>query len=81
MSDEELMRKLGRLEKEKKMFDITMEQLTTGRTPTTNMLISAGRKAAGTILAGAALYGVKTLLTGNFNIKEMAGYLTPKPKK
>lgn len=59
MSDEELLERLGRLEREKKVFDITREQQSLYESNTKRILKAAGKGAATTIASAGALYGAK----------------------
>ncbi len=72
MSDKELLEKIGRLEKEKKLRELTEAEVSTGRAATRDILKSAGTKVATTVIAGAALYGVQAALTKSFNPVDMA---------
>lgn len=80
LSDEELTARIGRLEKQKKLRDLTNEEINGGKKATKDILKSAGTKAITTIASGAALYGVKAILEKEFDPKDLAGYLAPKPK-
>lgn len=81
LSDSDLDKRISRLEKERKLKTLTDESLSPGKTAAKQILQTAGKRAAGTILAGALLYGVKAAMTKQFNLAEAASYLTPKPKK
>lgn len=72
LSDKELLEKIGRLEKEKKLRGLTEEEIAPGRAATREILKSAGTKVATTVIAGAALYGVQAALTKSFNPADMA---------
>lgn len=81
LSDKDLTEKIGRLEKEKKLRELTEAEIDAGKKATNDILKSAGTKVATTILSGAALYGLKAFLTGKVDITDLAGYVTPKPGK
>ena len=81
MSNEELRRGIERLKMEKQYKDLMNEDLSPGKSMVSDILKSSGGRVAKTVVAGAALYGIKALMTKEFNIGEMARYMTPKPKK
>lgn len=81
MSDDELRRGIERLRLEKQYKDLLDEDLSTGRSMVSDILKSSGGRVAKSVVTGAALYGIKALMTKEFNIGEMARYMTPKPKK
>lgn len=81
LSDADLKRKIERIQNEKKLKDLTAEELEPGKKAVTEILSSSGKRALGTIVTGAMLYGVKTAMTKKFDVNDAAGYLTPKPKK
>lgn len=86
LSDEELKNRINRLQMEKKLKDLTDEELNAGKKATSEVLSSVGKKVATTVLTGAALYGAKVLIEsklGGVNIKdvvdakELAKYVAP----
>jgi len=78
MSDEELFRKLGRLEKEKKFRELTQQEVAPGRTAASKILKDIGRTAVVTVGVGASVYTVRAVLQKKFDPKELARALTPK---
>lgn len=80
LSDADLKKRIERIKMEKQLKDLTAEDLNPGRKATSDILSSAGKKVAGTVIAGAALYGIKAAMTKEFDIAEAAKYMTPKPK-
>lgn len=80
LSDADLKRKIERIKSEKQLKDLTAEEIAPGKKFVSDVLSSSGRKVATALVTGAALYGVKAAMTKNFDIKEAAGYMTPKPK-
>lgn len=80
LSDDELQKRINRIEKEKKLRELTAEEITPGKKAASEVLSSAGKKAATSIATGAILYGVKAAMTKKFDVAEAAGYMTPKPK-
>lgn len=81
MSDKDLMEKIGRLEKEKKLRELTDSEINSGKKAMSDVLKNAGTKTLTTVAAGAALYGVKYILTGKADPADLAGYVAPKPGK
>jgi len=90
LSDKDLDGLVKRLEQEKKLKSLLDEDLSPGRTVTKKLLANAGTKIAGTVLAGAGVWAVKTALEGGFSdinkdsVKSLAGGLAsniPKLKK
>lgn len=80
LSDEDLQKKINRIEKEKKLKELTADEIAPGKKAASGVLASAGKKAATTIATGAILYGVQAAMTKKFDVKEAASYMTPKPK-
>lgn len=80
MSDKELMERIGRLTNEKRLMELTIDSLTTTSNPYANIAIQSGKKVVGTVLTGVGLYSIKSILSGKFNLAEMAGYVAPRPK-
>ena len=80
LSDADLKKKIERIKSEKQLKDLTNEEIAPGKKFVSDVLSSSGKKVATALVTGAALYGVKAAMTGKFDIKEAAGYMTPKPK-
>lgn len=78
LSDKELLEKIGRLEKEKKLRELTDSELNAGKTAVREILKSSGSKVATAALTGAAIYGIKAILTKSFNPVELAKSITIK---
>lgn len=81
LTDDELKKRVQRLNLEKEFKKLTEEDLKKGRLTAKGILEVAGTQTAKTVTAGAMLYAVKLGMTNNFNIKEAADYIAPKPKK
>ena len=60
--------------------ELTAEEISPGKKFVSDVMSSSGKKVASTLATGATLYAVKVAMTKQFNIKEMASYMTPKPK-
>lgn len=80
MSTNELRNKIERLKMQKQLKDMTEDELSPGKSFVKKVLSNSGQKVATTIVTGATLYAVKAAMTGEFNPKAMAEYMTPKPK-
>lgn len=81
LSDSEIEQKIKRLESEKKLKNLTEEDLSPGRKAASDILKSAGNKVLTAAAAGAAAYTVKVAMTKKFDIKEAASYIVPNPNK
>ena len=81
LSDKDLTDKIGRLEKEKKLRELTDAEINSGKKATSDIMKASGTKVATTMIAGGALYAVKAAMTGKVDLSDMAGYVAPKPGK
>jgi len=81
LTDKDLDRLVDRLQKEKKLKDLTDHDLAPGRTVAKTLLTTAGTAVAAVVVTGAIKYGIKSALTRSFSLKDAASYLIPKPKK
>lgn len=81
MSDADLKKKIERLKMEKQLKELTAEDISPGKNFVKKVVSSSGQRVATTLVTGAALYAVKASMNKEFNIKEAASYMTPKPKK
>jgi len=78
LSDDDLKLKIGRLELEKKLKELTQQDIDKGKSPVTKLLIDIGEsslRAAGTAVG---TYAVKAILDGKFDRKEAASFIKPK---
>lgn len=66
LKDKDLDQLVKRLEQEKKLKNLLEEDLAPGRTATKKLLSNAGTKVAGTVLAGAGVWAIKSVLEGKF---------------
>lgn len=80
LSDAELKKKIERIKMEQQLKDLTDKEIAPGKAFVKEVLANSGRKVATSLVTGAVLYGVKTYMSGEFDIKELASYMTPKPK-
>jgi len=72
MTPEELKKKIEVLENEKRLKELTYEQVAPGRKAAKEVLANIGKKTATTALSGAALYALKAYLSGKIDKKELA---------
>lgn len=77
LSEKEIRSRIERIKLEKQLKDLTNSEINRGRKIVSEVFESTGK----TVLKGAALYSVKAIMTKEFNLKDAAGYLAPKPKK
>ena len=80
LSDAELKKRIERLKMEQQLAELTEKNTNPGKAYVKEVLATSGRKVATTLATGATLYAVKAYMTGDFDIKELASYMTPKPK-
>ena len=80
LSDADLKKRIERIKMEKQLKDLTAEEISPGKKFVSEVLSSSGKKVATALVTGAVLYGTKAALTNQFDIKELADYMTPKPK-
>ena len=80
MSTSELKSKIERLKMQKQLKDLTEEELSPGKSFMKRVLSTSGQKVATAVVTGATLYAIKAAMTGEFDPKTMAEYMTPKPK-
>lgn len=70
LSDKDLADKIARLEKEKKLRELTDAEINPGKKEVNDVMKSAGTKVASTLVSGAALYAVKYALTGKADMAD-----------
>lgn len=80
LSDKDLDGLVKRLEQEKKLKSLIKDDLTPGRTFAENIMNNAGSKVLTGVAAGAGMYAIRGVLTGNWGLSELAGNI-PKLKK
>lgn len=71
-TDEELRKKVERLKLEKELRELTEKEINYGRYVTKDVLETVGKKVVTTSLSGLSLYGLKALVSGNFDKGELA---------
>lgn len=80
MSDSELKKTIQRLKDEKELKELIDNDISPGKTRIMKILGNVGDKTATTMLSGLTLYASKAILTGEWDAKDLAGYVAPKPK-
>lgn len=81
LSNEEIQARIERIQLEKKLKDLTADDISPGRKFAGEIMKSSGRKVLGTVVTGAMMYAVKVALEGKWDAKTAAQYLAPKLKK
>lgn len=79
MTDEELIKRIGRLQKEKQLHELERSTMDRGRSQASDILQSAGKKSATAAVTGLTLYAVKKAVEKVMG-KEAASWIQ-KPKK
>ena len=72
MPMEMLKNKIERLETEKRLKDLTNEEVASGRRTMKEILANVGKKTASTALSGATIYALKALISKKFDKKEFS---------
>ena len=81
LSDEELNKRVKRLEQEKKLKNLTDEDVAPGRTAVKNFLKSTGGRVLTTAAVGGLVYAGHYAMTGKFDPQQAANYIFPNPNK
>lgn len=69
---DKLKEKIERLETEKRLKDLTNEEVSSGRRTMKEILAQVGKKTASTALSGATIYALKALISNKFDKKEFS---------
>lgn len=80
LSDADIEKKIRRLRSEQELKRLTEQDLNPGRKAVSDILASGGKKVLTAAAAGTMAYAVKVAMTKDFDIKEAAAYVAPKPK-
>jgi hypothetical protein len=80
LSDADIKKKIERIKLEKELKSLTDDELRPGKKAVIEILSNSGKKVATTFLTGAALYAAKAALEQKISLKDLAGYVAPKPK-
>ena len=81
LSDEELSKRVKRLEQEKKLKNLTDEDVSPGRTAAKNFLKTTGGRVLTTAAVGALVYAGHYAMTGKLDLNQAANYIFPNPNK
>lgn len=81
LSDEELRKRVTRLEQERKLKNLTEQDITPGRTAVRSFLTQNGKKILASAAVGAAVYLGHYAMTGKFDPQQAANYIFPNPNK
>lgn len=81
MSDTDLKKRIERMKLEKEYKTLVDEDTAPGKMYVAEILSSAGKKTLTVAAAGALAYGIKTIMTKDFNVKEAASYIATNPNK
>lgn len=66
LSTEELVRRIGRMEAEKKYNSLNRGDISPGRQAANEILTTTGKRVASTVLTGASLLAIKTAVDAKF---------------
>lgn len=72
LTTEQLKEKIERLETEKRLKDLTNEEVSSGRKTLKEILAQVGKRTATTALSGATIYALKALISNKFDKKEFS---------
>ena len=72
MSDEELGKRIQRLEKETRLKDLEKKNIDSGKEYARDILKDVGKRVITTAATGAVLYGTKALISHEFKLRELA---------
>lgn len=79
MSDKDIEKALDRLQKEKRLKDLTDQDVSPGKTAVKMIMSESGKKVARTVVAGTALYAVKVVIDKKLG-PSASNYIAPRPK-
>lgn len=71
LTDAQLRKKIERIQLEKQLRELTDNEINSGRVAAKKALVQIGTKVATTAISGAALYGIKSAVSGQFNAQEL----------
>lgn len=80
LSKSEIEDRISRIKLERELKNLTEEELHPFRSVVKDVMKNSGKKVAATVATGGMLYAGKYMLTKEFNSREAAGYVTPRPK-
>lgn len=71
LTDKDLDQKINRLKKEREFKQLTDSDVNRGRNATRSAIAQIGSKVLSTAITGAALYGIKAMVSNTFNRQEL----------
>lgn len=78
LSDGDLKKAVERLQQEKKLKDLTNEDVSRGKTIAANILGQIGKSTITAVGTAVATYAVKAAMEQHFDIKDAAKFIKPK---
>lgn len=81
LSNDELASRVKRLEQEKKLKQLTAEDVAPGRTAVLNFLKTTGGRVLTSAVVGGLIYAGHYAMTGKFDPQQAANYIFPNPNK
>lgn len=73
LSDDQLRKKINRLQMEKQLRELTASEINSGKSYVQSILKDVGKRTLTTAFSGAALYAGKAFVTKSFDVKEFGG--------
>lgn len=81
LSDDELNKRVNRLQQEKKFKELSEADLAPGRTAVKKFVTSTGGKVLSSAAVGALAYAGHTYMSGKVDWSQAANYIFPNPNK
>ena len=78
LSEGDLKKAVERLQTEKKLKDLTADDIAPGRTAVKKALTQIGKTAVTAAATGVATYAIRAALEGKFDVKTAATFIRPK---
>lgn len=78
LSEGDLRKAIDRLQSEKKLKELTNEDVAPGRTTAKKVLSQIGKTAITAAGTGVATYAIKAAMEGKFDVQEAAKFIKPK---
>lgn len=77
LSNDEINKRIERLSKEKKLKELTEDDLRPGRKVAKAIVSQSGQRVVSALLVGAMAYGAKAAMDQKFDKKELREFMTP----
>lgn len=78
LSDGDLKKAIDRLQQEKKLKDLTEQDIAPGKTAAKSVLSTIGKSTLTAVGTATATYAIKAAMEGKFDVKEAAKFIRPK---